>query len=640
MKAVVKRQYAEFIEQIEFPTVIYIYETGKILAQNGRVRRILGTNLKNMNSIWYNQTKQKYPRDFLNYGSTVFYQKEVKVGNDKLEIDMEVTSFLLDHMHILVCFMEQSYKKAFDRHLRIRLPRLFIKNKKREILSINSMLGEDNPACLEDWLSQNHAADEREVMQEKVCRYQLEQFMPDENEKAVFIKIIRIPVINKNGTCEGILSIYTHLLEKEEYERVAESDTREKYILNKVVERSDIVAFCVRDLEGWPVEYMSSNLKQYGIHTDYFPKRGFCLKDMIYPRDYEKIWKDYRNSNNVKPETLEYRLVKPDGETIWFRDETLCIIADGGIRYRAGLLSPINKDNQSDYLALYNREDNVKRNRKYVADTYPALREALAAQTAGGVIMEEYLRKAIAKDCVEFDIYYQAIVDSKSKKLAGAEALLRWKSPELGFINPMDFIPLSEYLGLIVPLGEHVIRKVFETSRRWNDALGCQIFININLSVVQLVQPDIVDHIRMLAEEFQVDCSGIVFEVTESLAIEDMTLMKNVLLELKKMGFKIALDDFGTGYSSLNHVMEMPLDYIKIDKNFIAAYGTEKFNPSLLSAITELAHSMNVRIIVEGVETKQQMEFLMFINTDEYQGYLYGRPVPAEEFYSGIKRLL
>ena len=132
--------------------------------------------------------------------------------------------------------------------------------------------------------------------------------------------------------------------------------------------------------------------------------------------------------------------------------------------------------------------------------------------------------------------------------------------------------------------------------------------------------------------------SKIILEVTESLAVEDMDLMKTVLMELKKEGFKIALDDFGTGYSSLNHIMEMPLDYIKIDKSFIDSYGTSSFNPSLLSAIVELAHSMDMQIIVEGVETRQQMEFLMFLNTDRYQGYFYGKPVPKEEFLENFMR--
>ena len=154
----------------------------------------------------------------------------------------------------------------------------------------------------------------------------------------------------------------------------------------------------------------------------------------------------------------------------------------------------------------------------------------------------------------------------------------------------------------------------------------------MNLSVIQLVQPNIVERILEIARATGVNKENIILEVTESLAVEDMSLMKTVLTELRSYGFSIALDDFGTGYSSLNHIMEMPLNYVKIDKSFVSTYGTKDFNPSLLSAIAELAHSVNMEIIVEGVETKQQMEFLMFLNTDKIQGYLYGKPMPATEF--------
>ena len=245
---------------------------------------------------------------------------------------------------------------------------------------------------------------------------------------------------------------------------------------------------------------------------------------------------------------------------------------------------------------------------------------------------EKYLRKAIAKGCVEFEMFFQPIVRAQTKEYVSAEALVRWYSPELGFISPINFISLSEYLGLIVPLGEYVLRQTFATCKRWNDTYNPDFKVSVNLSVIQLVQPNIVERILEIARATGVNKENIILEVTESLAVEDMSLMKTVLTELRSYGFSIALDDFGTGYSSLNHIMEMPLNYVKIDKSFVSTYGTKDFNPSLLSAIAELAHSVNMEIIVEGVETKQQMEFLMFLNTDKIQGYLYGKPMPATEF--------
>ena len=185
---------------------------------------------------------------------------------------------------------------------------------------------------------------------------------------------------------------------------------------------------------------------------------------------------------------------------------------------------------------------------------------------------------------------------------------------------------------MIVPLGEYVLQQSFMTCKYWNDTYDPDFCVSVNLSVIQLVQPNIVERILETARTTGVNPKNIILEVTESLAVEDMNLMKKVLFNLKENGFSIALDDFGTGYSSLNHIMEMPLDYVKIDKSFVANYGTDNFNPSLLSAITELAHSVNMKVVVEGVETKQQMEFLMFLDADRIQGYLYGKPMPVKDF--------
>lgn len=304
--------------------------------------------------------------------------------------------------------------------------------------------------------------------------------------------------------------------------------------------------------------------------------------------------------------------------------ECFCSVSIGIAEYPKDSSNPRELLKQAD-AAVYE----AKRKGKNRIQHY---KKAVLKTSQDRVNYEKYLRKAIAKGCVEFEMFFQPIVMTQTKKLVSSEALVRWYSPELGFITPMNFISLSEYLGLIVPLGEYVLRETFRTCKYWNDTYDPDFVVSVNLSVIQLVQPNIVDRIQETARTTGVNPKNIILEVTESLAVEDMNLMKNVLTRLKEYGFSIALDDFGTGYSSLNHIMEMPLDYIKIDKSFVSNYGTANFNPSLLSAITELAHSVNMEVIVEGVETKQQMEFLMFLNTDRIQGYLYGKPMPAKDF--------
>lgn len=304
--------------------------------------------------------------------------------------------------------------------------------------------------------------------------------------------------------------------------------------------------------------------------------------------------------------------------------ECYCSVSIGVTEYPKDSIKPTELLKNAD-AAVYE----AKRKGKNRIQHY---KKAVLTSSIERVNYEKHLRKAIAKGCMEFQMFFQPIVLTSTKKTVAAEALIRWYSPELGFIAPMNFISLSEYLGLIVPLGEYVLRETFLTCKRWNDTVDPEFMVSVNLSVVQLVQPNIVDRIMEIVRITGVNTKNIILEVTESLAVEDMNLMKTVLGKLKDFGFSIALDDFGTGYSSLNHIMEMPLDYVKIDKSFVAQYGEAGFNPSLLSAITELAHSVNMEVVVEGVETRQQMEFLMFLNTDKLQGYLYGKPMPVEEF--------
>ena len=213
----------------------------------------------------------------------------------------------------------------------------------------------------------------------------------------------------------------------------------------------------------------------------------------------------------------------------------------------------------------------------------------------------------------------------------GAEALIRWNSKELGFITPTEFIPLAEYLGLINPIGDYVLREACKSCKKWNDA-GFDYKINVNLSVVQLLQNDIVDKVRMALEETQIAPKNLTLEVTESLAVNDMNRMKSILSEIKALGVKVALDDFGTGYSSLNHIREMPIDIIKIDRCFILDIGKDDFSDAFVRMVAELANAICVRVCVEGVETSEQLAALLRTKIHLIQGYYFGRPMPLADF--------
>ena len=248
--------------------------------------------------------------------------------------------------------------------------------------------------------------------------------------------------------------------------------------------------------------------------------------------------------------------------------------------------------------------------------------------------MEKNMRDAAGGGFDEFLVYYQPIVDIQKDggTCTGAEALIRWNSHELGFISPADFIPLAEYLGLINPIGDYVLKEACKECKKWNDNGHPEYKVNVNLSVVQLMQDDIVDTIRKTIDELGLNPRNLTLEVTESLAINDMERMKNIMAEIRELGVRIALDDFGTGYSSLNHIREIPFDVIKVDQSFVRELATDEYHRSFIRMIGELAYALDVDICVEGIESKEQYEVLEGMKVRMVQGYYFDKPMPKDEF--------
>ena len=248
--------------------------------------------------------------------------------------------------------------------------------------------------------------------------------------------------------------------------------------------------------------------------------------------------------------------------------------------------------------------------------------------------MEKNMRDATVDGYKEFEVYYQPIIDiqKEGSPCTGAEALIRWNSAELGFIPPADFIPLAEYLGLINPIGNYVLKEACLACKEWNEGGYPHYKVNVNLSVVQLLQPDIVDIVAETIAESGIMPKNLTLEVTESLAINDMDRMKEILGNIKQLGVRIALDDFGTGYSSLNHIREIPLDVIKVDQSFVTDLADDTYSQSFIKMIAELATSIGVSVCVEGIETEAQKKVLEGMKVRLIQGYFCDRPMKREEF--------
>jgi EAL domain-containing protein (putative c-di-GMP-specific phosphodiesterase class I) len=232
-----------------------------------------------------------------------------------------------------------------------------------------------------------------------------------------------------------------------------------------------------------------------------------------------------------------------------------------------------------------------------------------------------------------FSVYFQPKFRGDNGELAGAEALLRLRHPEFGLFPPMEFIPIAERSGQIVQIGYWVVRETCQQMRRWHESGLPAIKVAINLSPRQLAQSDLVATILDIVRSEQVPCEQIMFEITETVAMQDAQKTVKMIREFQESNFEIAIDDFGTGYSSLAYLQRFRAKQLKIDRFFtngLDEYGRE--GSAIVSAIIKLAHSLEMDVVAEGVETTSQLAKLKGMMCDEMQGFLLGKPVTAEEF--------
>ncbi|WP_342512112.1 EAL domain-containing protein [Sporosarcina sp. FSL K6-1522] len=244
----------------------------------------------------------------------------------------------------------------------------------------------------------------------------------------------------------------------------------------------------------------------------------------------------------------------------------------------------------------------------------------------------------IALEKEELRLYYQPKVDMVSGQIVGVEALIRWEHPEKGMISPVDFIPVAEETGLILPIGEWVLRTACRQNRMWQEA-GLRPFIMaVNLSALQLYQPDLVQVVQEILVETKLAPEYLELEITESMMM-DVQHVLPIVQQLKQIGVRLSLDDFGTGYSSLHYLKDFPIDEIKIDQSFVRACTPDTKDATIVKAIIAMAHQLNLDVVAEGVETKEQLFFLQQHLCNKAQGYLYSKPVLPEELVQNFANI-
>ena len=250
--------------------------------------------------------------------------------------------------------------------------------------------------------------------------------------------------------------------------------------------------------------------------------------------------------------------------------------------------------------------------------------------------LEQDLRLAIGSE--QITLHYQPIFDLFNDEIVGLEGLIRWQHPELGFVSPVEFIPIAEETGLIQELGDSVVDMACRTLHKFSNSAELEhLYVNVNISAIQILSRTLDEFIRRKITEYNIDPSRLNAEITESIMVEDFKAATLFVQELKSIGMKVILDDFGTGYSSLSYLHQFPFDYIKLDRSFIQSTSESPGNITLIESIGFLATNLGMDIVVEGIETEAQMNLAKNLNYRFAQGYLYTKPLPEEDIIKFIK---
>jgi diguanylate cyclase (GGDEF)-like protein len=319
---------------------------------------------------------------------------------------------------------------------------------------------------------------------------------------------------------------------------------------------------------------------------------------------------------------LAQRLVEAFTGSFGIRGQAIFITASVGITLFPADASTVEDLLKNADTAMYRAKDAGRNNFQfYSADMH--------AQAVKRLTLENQLRGAIERD--ELVLHYQPIVNLASGQVDGAEALLRWNHPVLGLVPPLEFIPLAEESGLIIPIGRWVLRSACTQARAWQDAGLPPLRLSVNLSARQF-QKDLVDTVATVLRETGLEPQRLDLELNESVVMQNPEMAVATLDALDRMGVRLSIDDFGTGYSSLSYLKRFPIDTLKIDRTFVRDVPDDSGDMKIIAAIITLAHGLDIRVVAEGVESAAQLSFMHELHCDAMQGYLFSKPLPAAAF--------
>lgn len=322
-------------------------------------------------------------------------------------------------------------------------------------------------------------------------------------------------------------------------------------------------------------------------------------------------------------ETVSRKIIEAFNCAFFVQDREIQLSVSIGV-------SVFPRDGKDTEVLIDNADMAMYRAKDLGRNTYQFFTNEMGQEILRRVDLEIKLRGAVAAG--QLQLVYQPKVNLENGRITGCEALLRWFHPELGNVSPAQFIPIAEDSGLIVGIGDWVLRTACIQARAWMDAGLPPICIAVNISVQQFLQQDVVAWVAQTLKETGLPAERLELELTESLIAQDIDKVTDTINQLKDIGVKLSIDDFGTGYSSLNYLKRFRVDTLKIDQSFVRNMLTEKEDATIVLAVIVLAHNLKFKVIAEGVETEQHCQFLQSNHCDEIQGYYFSKPVPAADF--------
>ncbi|UUV15859.1 EAL domain-containing protein [Clostridioides difficile] len=436
----------------------------------------------------------------------------------------------------------------------------------------------------------------------------------------VFIAIIFYIIYIKKSNEKEILSLayedkVTYIGNQNKFYRECSKYLLDKPSLNYIIVYFDINNFkMINDTFGYE---FGDNL----LITIAKALKEELTEGEVYARlssDYFAIFCDYKNGRNKIIRKLDSIRNNIESNLSIVFEISLCVgiyfVEEGEVDIqkavnKANMARSVAKGKNINY-AIYNED----------------VRNKLSEES---MILDD-IKIALVKN--QFEVYYQPKFSLVTGEMIGSEALIRWNHPEHGFISPAVFIPIAEKSKLILKIGRFVFERVCNDLYEWKKQGKKIVPVSVNLSRVELYQPDIVKFINKTIQMYNLSSDFIEIEITETVAINELNILKNVLNELRKHGFSISMDDFGTGYSSISCLRDMPIDILKLDKSFLGGIEHDERSRNIAKSIVSLAKSLDLVVIIEGVESKEQAELMKQFGCDLVQGFYFARPMPAKNF--------